>query len=502
MASGKSSVGRVLANIMDYEFIDLDALIVQEQKMSIKEIFKIKGESFFRKLEYDLLQRFVTTNNKIITCGGGTPTYFSSYSLLKNLGKIFFIDTPLSLILERVKRNNNRPLGDANIHELYYYRLDIYKNLGMPIEASNKSIVQVAQAIAEICSAEVISKSLYINYPIYVKKNILLDIKNILIANNLHTLKPVIITNTNLLSILDKQIKIIENNLGECLKIAIPDGEEHKNSTSINLIYEELFKHNLNKKTLIIALGGGVIGDMAGFVAATYLRGVPFIQIPTTMLSFVDSSIGGKTGVDTGYGKNLIGAFYNPRAVLIDESFLSTLPPQEFACGMAEVIKHAIIANKGFFNDLLHKDLTYEEIIMASLSIKKNIVQEDFKESHTRAYLNLGHTFGHAIEKCTNYKIKHGEAVSIGLVLATKMSKYLELLQEDFLSNLITLLKKYNLPINLPASIHINNLIVAMQYDKKADNKGLKFVLPIRLGEVVITYVSLEQLRDFLTACK
>lgn len=496
MACGKSSVGRVLSNMLGFEFIDLDALIVQEQKMSIKDIFRLKGESFFRKLEYESLKRFVGTNNKIISCGGGTPTYFSSYSLLKNLGKIFFIDTPLSLILERVKRNNHRPLGDTNIHELYYYRLNIYKSLGLPIQTSTKSIAEIANTIAEVFLAKASIKK------IYIERNIIFNIKDILVANNLHNLRPVIITNSNLLTILDEKIKIIENNLNNCLKIAVPDGEEHKTYKTINYIYEELFKHKFTRQTLIIALGGGVIGDMAGFVAATYLRGVPFIQVPTTMLSFVDSSIGGKTGIDTDYGKNLIGAFYSPSLVLIDESFLESLPQKELACGMAEVIKHAIIADKHFFNDLLHKNLSYEEIITKSLDIKKIFVQEDFSEQHIRAYLNLGHTFAHAIESCSNYKIKHGEAVSMGLVLATKLSKYLGLLEEDFLVDLLTLLNKYNLPINFPDYISIDNLILAMHHDKKADNNGLKFILPINLGKVIITYVALEQLRYFLISTK
>jgi 3-dehydroquinate synthase len=205
--------------------------------------------------------------------------------------------------------------------------------------------------------------------------------------------------------------------------ITLPDGEEYKTMEYINYALDRMFDAKYDRNSIVIAFGGGVIGDMSGFAASIFLRGIEFIQIPTTLLSMVDSSVGGKTGINNKYGKNLIGAFYQPEIVYIDTHFLSTLPQREFSAGMAEVIKMAVMFDKEYFENLENESLNLEEIIKRSVELKAWVVNQDEKEKGIRSVLNYGHTFGHVIENLTNYKTYlHGEAVAIGMVMANELS--------------------------------------------------------------------------------
>jgi 3-dehydroquinate synthase len=229
--------------------------------------------------------------------------------------------------------------------------------------------------------------------------------------------------------------------------ITLPDGEEYKNLENIEFALDRLFDAKYDRNSLIIAFGGGVIGDMSGFIASIFLRGIDFIQIPTTLLSMVDSSVGGKTGVNNKYGKNLIGAFYQPEAVYIDTHFLSTLPKREFSAGMAEVIKMAVMFDEKFFKDLEENNIKIEEIIYKAIELKAWVVSEDEKEKGIRSVLNYGHTFAHVIENITNYKkYLHGEAVAIGMVMANRLAIKLGYFSEEENKRVINLLKRYSLP--------------------------------------------------------
>jgi len=265
--------------------------------------------------------------------------------------------------------------------------------------------------------------------------------------------------------------------------ITLPDGEEYKNIQSIEYALDRLFDAKYDRNSLIIAFGGGVIGDMSGFIASIFLRGIKFIQIPTTLLSMVDSSVGGKTGINNKYGKNLIGAFYQPEAVYIDPHFLSTLEKREFAAGMAEVIKMAVMFDKNFFEDLEKETLSIEEIIKKSVEIKADVVNQDEKERGIRSVLNYGHTFGHVIENLTNYKTYlHGEAVAIGMVMANELSKELGYLSEEENERIKKVLKKQN----LPTTFKIENEEDFYEHffaDKKTMNNKIKFIIPEKIGK-------------------
>jgi 3-dehydroquinate synthase len=277
--------------------------------------------------------------------------------------------------------------------------------------------------------------------------------------------------------------------------VVLPDGEVHKTWQTLNRIYDELLQQRCERSTTLIALGGGVIGDLVGFAAATYLRGVPFIQVPTTLLAQVDSSVGGKTGINHPLGKNMVGAFYQPRLVLADTDTLATLPPREYAAGLAEVVKYGLIADAPFFDwleahreALLARDAaTVAAAIRRCCELKAAIVGEDEREADRRALLNLGHTFGHAIEVRAGYgEWLHGEAVAAGMVMAARFSARLGLLDASIPARVATLLAAMGLPCAAPAD-DADGFLTAMNMDKKVLAGRLRLVLLDRIGAARLT---------------
>lgn len=273
------------------------------------------------------------------------------------------------------------------------------------------------------------------------------------------------------------------------ITVHLPDGEAHKNLASYAQILDALVTARYDRDSLIIALGGGITGDIAGFAAATYQRGIAGLQIPTTLLAQVDSSVGGKTGVNHPQGKNLIGAFHQPQAVLIDTATLATLPPREFAAGMAEVIKYGLINDPAFFTWLeanrdgirAHDPAPLAEMIAHCCANKATIVAADEREQGVRALLNYGHTFGHALEALTHYKRwKHGEAVAIGSVIATRLGVILDRVSEADAARTAALFAAYDLPTTIPADITTADILDKMQLDKKTRGGQLRLVLPQR----------------------
>lgn len=279
------------------------------------------------------------------------------------------------------------------------------------------------------------------------------------------------------------------------LHFLLPDGEAYKTLSSFEQVMEFLLQQRMSRDVLLVALGGGVIGDLTGFVAACYQRGVPFLQIPTTLLSQVDSSVGGKTAVNHPLGKNMIGAFKQPAQVLINTAVLSTLPAREFAAGMAEVIKYALIADAEFFSWLEQKQqliqqqhaATLAEMIRYCCQMKADIVSRDETEQGERALLNLGHTFGHAIEAYLGYgEWLHGEAVAVGMVMAAELALSRGDLQAAELARINALLLAFSLPVKPPAGMHIRDFMPYMKTDKKVKNGSMRFVLPTAFGATAV----------------
>ena len=330
------------------------------------------------------------------------------------------------------------------------------------------------------------------SYPIYIGSGQLSDTDvSRFVAGN----KALIVTNTTVapLYMAQLQSQLQDKDLDW---IILEDGEQFKNLDTLNSIFNQLLQKNHDRKTTLIALGGGVVGDITGFAAASYQRGVPFIQIPTTLLSQVDSSVGGKTAVNHKLGKNMIGAFYQPQAVVIDTDTLDTLPDREFSAGMAEVIKYGLIADKPFFNWLEENSQALRERDKQALSYaierscinKANIVSADETEQGIRAILNLGHTFGHAIETYQKYTgWLHGEAVAAGMVMASQLSLLMGGISEQEIVRITQLLSEWALPTAPPEGMAVDDFMALMYRDKKVQDGQLRLVLLSQLGKAEVT---------------
>jgi 3-dehydroquinate synthase len=278
--------------------------------------------------------------------------------------------------------------------------------------------------------------------------------------------------------------------------ITVPAGEQYKRLETISYLYDQFLTAGLDRQGTVIALGGGVIGDMAGFAAATYMRGVRFVQCPTSLLAMVDASVGGKTGVDLPQGKNLVGAFKQPAAVIADLDTLKTLPPEEFAAGMAEVIKSGLIGDRTLFEQLeanerpVHRQSPTPQLlamVVDTIRVKQEVVQADPFESGRRAVLNLGHTFGHAIEQASGYRVSHGYGVAMGLVAAARLSAALGYCAPALESRIEHVLRKHHLPVRIPADLSAEAIIQAMSSDKKKAAGQIRFILLHDVGEVFIS---------------
>jgi 3-dehydroquinate synthase len=288
--------------------------------------------------------------------------------------------------------------------------------------------------------------------------------------------------------------------------LSLPDGERTKSLKWVSVILDELVRRRSERQTFLLALGGGVIGDLAGFAASIYLRGIPFVQVPTTLVAQVDSSIGGKTGVNHPRGKNLIGSFYQPKLVLSDPGVIRTLPTREYRAGLAEVVKYGVIADAGFF-EFLEREMSrvlaldgtaLHHIIRTSSAIKAAIVSEDERESDRRRVLNFGHTVGHALETVTGYRrYKHGEAVAIGMVAAARVAGVLGVADATVEARILDIVRKAGLPAQFPP-YPVSAMLRAMRQDKKVRDTRIHFVLPDRIGHVTVRPVDERQIRRAL----
>lgn len=317
-----------------------------------------------------------------------------------------------------------------------------------------------------------------------------------LLRKTVHGRSIAVVTNSKVLKLYGKKcISFLRRSGYRTITVTLPDGEKYKTIDYVKKIYDELIKNRFDRADAILALGGGVTGDMAGFAAATYMRGIDFVQMPTTLLAQVDSSVGGKTGVDYSGGKNIIGSFYQPKIVIADISTLLSLSAREFRCGIAEVIKYGLIRSASLFNYLektadkilTRKQVALEKIVTDSCRIKAKIVSEDERESGVRAILNMGHTFGHAIETALNFrKLKHGEALAIGLVMASRLSYSIGLIKAENVKRVHNLIARYGLPTSLPRNLQPEDIIKGMSHDKKIKSGKRRFIVIDKIGRADI----------------
>jgi len=330
------------------------------------------------------------------------------------------------------------------------------------------------------------------SYSIHVGDGILSQVGDFLQQLGLGK-KVAVITNPTVAQLyLDTVHESLTHSGFDVLPVLVPDGEQHKNLTSLAAIYDQLIAERLDRQSCVLALGGGVVGDLAGFAAATVLRGLPYVQVPTTLLAQVDSSVGGKTGVNHQDGKNLIGAFYQPRLVVIDVAVIQSLPRREFIAGLAEVIKYGVIDDAALFRLLEEKmekliNLDRElltEVISRSCAIKAKVVEKDEREDNVRAVLNFGHTIGHALEVATRYeKYLHGEAVGIGMAQAAAISVQQGFCDQRSFGRIRKLIAKASLPVEIPRDVSMQALVQGMEVDKKSAGGKIKFVMCAGIGK-------------------
>lgn len=527
MGSGKTTVGRLLAKKLGKTFIDSDEEILKRTGVTIQHIFDVEGEAGFRMREAGVVQELLLRNDVVLATGGGAILNAQNRSMMRENGTVVYLKSGVHDLWQRTRHDRSRPLLQtadprARLNELFEQRNPLYTETADIVIHTGKQNVQI------LLSA-LLRKINTNNYPTQAPKNMqtlkvglaersypihigscLLNRADLFLPFLSHK-RAAIVSNTTVAPLYLEQLsKLLENNGVKVISIILPDGEKYKNIETLNLIYDALLSHRCERNTPLIALGGGVIGDMTGYAAATYLRGVPFIQIPTTLLSQVDSSVGGKTGINHPLGKNMIGAFYQPKLVIADIATLNTLPDQELRAGLAEVIKYGLIRDLPFLEwleanmeNLLARDtVALQYAIARSCENKAEVVGNDELESGERALLNLGHTFGHAIENGMGYGVwLHGEAVAAGTIMATDLSQRLGWISEQDAIRVRQLFERAGLPVVAP-HLGTDQYLHLMGLDKKIIDGQMRFVLLRALGHAVISSaVPVELLRDTLEAC-
>ncbi|MDE2388853.1 MAG: 3-dehydroquinate synthase [Betaproteobacteria bacterium] len=519
MGAGKTTIGKTLASSLNKEFADSDHEIQERTGVKIPVIFEIEGETGFRKRETEALLELAKKRNIILATGGGAVLHPGNRQILRQNGIVIYLRASVSDLYRRTRHDKNRPLLQtqnlyARLNELYLQRDALYRETAHIIIDSGKQGIRflIQKLINKLLSLDLntIMQGGYGNtmqtitvdftpssekrsYPIHIGHGILQRVD--LIAAHLPQKRVAIVSNTTVAPLYLEKLQTALNKLGiQSFPVILPDGEAHKNWETLNLIFDALLKNHCERNTALLALGGGVVGDLTGFAAATYLRGVPFIQIPTTLLAQVDSSVGGKTGINHPLGKNMIGAFYQPRLVLTDSATLETLPDRELRAGLAEVIKYGLIRDPAFFDwleqnmhRLLARDpVTMNEAIQRSCENKAEIVAADEKEKGIRALLNLGHTFGHAIENGMGYGIwLHGEAVAAGTVMAAELSRRMKLISEADVQRIRKIFIQAGLPVTAP-KMPPEKYVQLMALDKKVESGKMRFIVLNRIGEAVM----------------
>jgi shikimate kinase/3-dehydroquinate synthase len=537
MGAGKTTIGRILARKLGKRFIDSDHEIEARTGASIPWIFEIEGEESFRRREAEVIRDLCAEEGVVLATGGGAVLDPATRASLKERGIVIYLRANVNSIMTRTAHDKNRPLLQTadprrKLEELLLQREPLYREIAeLVIDTGRPNVQSMVQTIldqlemleaARRLRAPAVTQSMNSqtsaitlnvdlgerSYPIAIGPGLLSD--PALLARHIPGRQVAIVTNTTVAPLYLERVAAPLRAAGrQVVEIILEDGEQYKNQASLMQVFDALLANKCDRKTTIVALGGGVIGDLAGYAAASYMRGVPFVQLPTTLLSQVDSSVGGKTGINHPLGKNMIGAFYQPRAVLADTAALATLPARELSAGLAEVIKHGAIIDAAFFDwieqnigKLMARDqAALAHAIARSCEIKAEVVRQDEREGGLRAILNFGHTFGHAIEAGLGYGTwLHGEAVGCGMVMAADLSHRMGLVDAATVERMRALVAAAGLPTVAP-DLGAERWIELMEVDKKNEGGAIKFILMKPLGSPSISGAPPELLRATLAAC-
>lgn len=482
--AGKSTVGKLLAENLRLPFVDLDQIVEQNAGLSIPTIMSEQGEPRLRDLETAALEQIADDRDGVTALGGGALLRDENRALVEACGTVILLNASASTLYERLQQDQNeRPLlaGDMKTKLTSYLegRAEHYSSFPLKIEVDGKTPEQIAHQAQILLGRHHLSAMG--EYDIRVGP-----------VSNLPSNNALIVTDENVARHHWETIKQIMG--PDARTVIIPAGEEHKNLDTISHLWKTFLENGLDRKSTVVALGGGVIGDMTGFAAATYMRGIQWIAVPTTLLAMVDASLGGKTGFDLPEGKNLIGAFHPPKMVLADPNLLLTLPDRELCSGMAEVVKHGIISDPELF-ELCSRGMNWAKanldmIVKRAIAVKIQVIEDDPYEKGFRAALNLGHTVGHAVELVSRFELRHGEAIAIGMVAETKYAERIGLAQKGLTKIISQLLHNLGLPTQIPDTLPRAELFRAMQVDKKKNAKSIRFALPVYIGKVELVDVS------------
>ena len=517
--TGKSKAGRIISQRLGWELVDIDDTIVAASGKPIDDIFAHEGEKRFREIERDILQKACKKEKVIIACGGGAVIDPSHRDLMRKSGVVICLEAQPKTIYERLRTNDTdavRPLLSGpdqlkRIETLKESRQYYYNAVAdWTVHTDALTLDEVGDEVMrgwrygvrrfEIMTSSVVKKAAFMvntqtsSYPVYIGSGLIGDLgKQMRSAGLSGTVS--VISDDNVFSLYgSKVVQILEKDGFVVDSYVVRAGEQTKSVESAVKIYDWLIERNVERVDTIVALGGGMVGDLAGFVAATYLRGVPLVHVPTSLLAMVDASIGGKVAVNHPRGKNLIGSFYQPGLVFTDVAILKTLPKRELTSGWSEVIKHALILDADlfeFFDRECEKLLELDESVLVdavvrSTAIKAGIVSTDEKEAGRRMLLNYGHTIAHGLEAAAGYdRFLHGEAVAVGMMGAAMISERLQMIDAAIVQKQRTLLERYGLPV-FCRDIDIDRVIEAIELDKKVRNKTINWVLLAGIGNAVI----------------
>jgi shikimate kinase/3-dehydroquinate synthase len=513
MGTGKSAVGEEVARRLGWPFVDMDDVIVERAGKSIPRIFAENGERAFRALESQVCADLSAQAGLVIATGGGALVNADNRRVMMRGGTVVCLNADPDEILRRVGDDDGRPLLNvpdprARIAELLDVRRAAYQAIPWQIETTGLSVEQVAEGVITLSDVVTLPvRHPMGEYPIHIGEDILPRVGGALrAAGALPGTTVAVVSNTVVAPLYGEQVVASLQAAGFAPFICtIPDGEQHKTLDTVRALYDQFLANDLDRGGTVLALGGGVTGDVAGFAAASFMRGVRFAQVPTTLLAMTDASVGGKTGVDLPQGKNLVGAFKQPEMVFIDLAVLETLPVEEVRAGMAEVIKHGVIGAPELFAELEMPNRSTERSrqslqspisipqLARSIRVKIDVVEEDPFEGGRRAVLNLGHTTAHGLERLSGFGMRHGEAVGIGMVAAARIADTIGLADPALTERIEAALAAWGLPTACPSFDQLrthpydaNAIYEAMAHDKKKRGNALRWVLPRRIGAVKI----------------
>ena len=502
--TGKSAAGKRLADALDLPFIDLDIEIEAAAGMTVEAIFSDRGEAAFRRLESETLaQTLKTMEDRVVALGGGALLNDQNRQLAEQSGHVICLRADARTLLERLQQSTVvRPLlasdPETSVRRYLSGRKAHYDSFDRQLVTDSLDIRQTAWEMQKMFGRFRL-KQMGQPYDVRVGSGLRQHVGALMKQMGLGG--PVcVVADRNTEQYGNQVLAALQRSGFKAALTVIPDGEAYKTVDSVQALWSSFLDNGLERGSTVVAVGGGVVGDLAGFAAATYLRGIRWVCIPTSLLAMVDASIGGKTGADLPQGKNLVGAFHAPALVVVDPEVLATLPERELRAGMAEVVKAGVIADAALFERCRTLDLDGDlsRLVPSAMSIKIGIIESDPYERGERALLNFGHTIGHAVEHGSGFELLHGEAIAIGMFAEARIAEHIGVAPRGTADAIAACLTHIGLPTGIPADLSAERLSGTIMLDKKKTGGAIKFALPAGIGSARLVSLAAEDFLAFL----